>query len=370
MIYNELGQSGVRISALSFGSMRWQSEDQCRQIIHRGMDLGMNYIDTSTGYVGGRSEQWSGRAVKGRREQIYFSSKSNYGSAPGASAVRKNIEGSLRRTGLDSFDFYQIWGLSSEGTLRSALAKGGMIEGVRKAQAEGLIRYGLGFTFHGDARTFVAAVDSGEFLCATVSYNLGKRRQEELLDYAAAHGVGTMIMNPLGGGTLAQARDPSMDFLREGDRGPWYGALRFLLANRSITTALLGFSRLEEVDQDLLALEGAEALHDAYRRDLAAKMAAARAAGMFMPEDFCTGCGYCRECPNGVNPTKLMQAVRDYGIYGAGDSLAGWLRLKYLGQSPEDELDKCIECGWCEEQCPQHLHIIEQIRSAKEALAR
>jgi predicted aldo/keto reductase-like oxidoreductase len=98
-------------------------------------------------------------------------------------------------------------------------------------------------------------------------------------------------------------------------------------------------------------------------------MAAARAAGMFVPEDFCTGCGYCRDCPNGVNPTKLMQAMRDYGIYGAGESLAGWLRLKYLGQSPEEELAKCVECGWCEEQCPQHLHIIEEIRRAGKALA-
>ena len=203
-----------------------------------------------------------------------------------------------------------------------------------------------------------------------MSYNLGKRRQEELLDYAAARGVGTIIMNPLGGGTLARTRDRSLDFLGEGSRGPWYGALRFLLANKSITTALLGFSKLGEVDQDLQALEGAESLDDAYWRDLAAKMAAARVAGMFMPEDFCTGCGYCRDCPNGVNPTKLMQAMRDYGVYGAGDSLADWLRLKYLGQSPEKELERCIECGWCEEQCPQHLHVIEEIKKAKKALAR
>ncbi len=175
-------------------------------------------------------------------------------------------------------------------------------------------------------------------------------------------------MNPLGGGTLARTRDRSMDFLREGDHGPWYGALRFLLANVSITTALLGFSRLEEVDQDLQALEGAEALDDAYRRDLAAKAAAARVAGMFTPEDFCTGCGYCCNCPNGVNPTKLMQAMRDHGVCGAGDSLAEWLRLKYLGQSPEEELAQCVECGWCEEECPQHLKIMSEIRRAREAL--
>ena len=196
MKYNQLGKSDLQISALSFGSMRWQSEDECHRIIRRGMDLGMNYIDTSTGYVGGRSEQWSGRAVQARRDEIYFSSKTSYGRAPGAAAIRRAIEGSLRRTGLEYLDFYQLWGLSSERMLKSALARGGTVAGVRKAQAEGLIRHGIGFTFHGDARTFKAAIDSGEFLCATVSYNLSKRTHEPLLDYAAAKGVGTMIMNP------------------------------------------------------------------------------------------------------------------------------------------------------------------------------
>ena len=365
MIYHTLGNTGIQISALSFGSMRWQSEQACHRVIHRGMDLGMNYLDTSTGYVGGRSERWCGSAVRARRDQIYFSSKSNWASAPNARAVRRAIEGSLRKTGLDYLDFYQIWGLSRMDTLQKALAKGGMVEGVRKAQAEGLIRHGLGFTFHGDATVFKAAVDSGEFLCATVSYNLTKRRQGELLDYAAANGVGTVIMNPLAGGMLAR-RDASTEFLCSGQYGPWYGALRFLLANRSITTAIVGYRSLDEVDLNVRALEDADTLDDAYRRDLAARMAATKLPA----EDFCTGCGYCMDCPNGFDPTRFMQAVRDHRIYGAGASLADWLREKYVGQDPAQVLDFCIECGWCEEQCPQHLDIIDQIRQAKAALGK
>ena len=363
MIYNELGKSGIRISALSFGSMRWQSQEACHRVIHRGIDLGMNYIDTSTGYVGGQSEKWSGSAVRDRRDRIYFSSKSNWARAPKAGAVRRAIEGSLRNTGLDYFDFYQIWGLRRMDALDSALAKGGMVEGVRKAQKDGLIRYGLGFTFHGDASLFKAAVDTGEFLCATVSYNLSKRRQGNLLDYAATHDVGTIIMNPLGGGLLARG-DSSLGFLCKGPLGPWYGALRFLLANKSITTAIVGYRSVQEVEQNVLALEGAEAFDEAYRCSLAAKMASTELPG----EDFCTGCGYCAACPNGFDPTRFMQAMRDYGIYGRGMRLAEWLRERYVGQDAEAILDLCVACGWCEEQCPQHLEIIEQIRRAKEAL--
>jgi predicted aldo/keto reductase-like oxidoreductase len=344
--------------------MRWRSEAACHEIIHRGIDLGMNYLDTSTGYVGGQSERWCGSAVKDRRERIYFSSKSNWARAPNARDVRRAIEGSLKATGLDYFDFYQIWGLQDMRTLERALARGGMIEGVCNAQKKGLIRYGLGFTFHGDAALFKAAVDTGEFLCATVSYNLLKRRHEELLDYAAANGVGTIIMNPLAGGMLARDGDISLDFLRHGTYGPWFGALRFLLANESITTAIVGFSSLRQVEQNIQSLQGAEALGETYRRDLAAQMA----AGKLTEGDFCTGCGYCRDCPNGCDPTKLMQAMRDFGLYAAGDSLADWLTAKYIGRDPMAELGLCIECGWCEEQCPQHLDIIAEIRRAVAAL--
>ena len=365
MIYHKLGRSGIEISALSFGTMRWASEEACHRVIHRGIELGMNYVDTSTGYVGGKSEAWSGSAVRDLRDKVYFSSKSNWAQAPSANAVRRAIEGSLRKTGLDYLDFYQIWGLQRQETLDRALAKGGMVEGVRKAQQEGLIREGLGYTFHGDAPLFKAAVDSGEFLCATVSYNLAKRKHEELLDYAAANGVGTIIMNPLGGGVLARQQDDTLSFLRDGDLGPWYGALRFLLANRSITTAIVGWRDVREVEQNVQALENAESLDEAYRMELAAQMAARK----LVDGDFCTGCGYCRDCPNGFNPTRFMVSMRDYAIDGGEvGSLADWLTIKYIGSSPQEELENCIECGLCEEQCPQHLNIVDEIRRAKEAV--
>jgi predicted aldo/keto reductase-like oxidoreductase len=367
MKYNVLGNTGIRISALSFGTMRWASEQACHQVIHRGIELGMNYVDTSTGYVGGRSETWCGNAVRDRRDKVYFSSKSNWAQAPSADGVRRAIEGSLRKTGLDYFDFYQIWGLQRQDVLDKALSKGGTVEGVRRAQRDGLIRHGLGFTFHGDAPLFKAAVDSGEFVSATVSYNLAKRTHEELLDYAADHGVGIVIMNPLAGGVLAKDADRSLDFLRDGDRGPWYGGLRFLLANPSITTAIVGYREASEVDQNVQALEGVDALDEGYRRDLAAKMAAIK----LVEGDFCTGCGYCRDCPNGFNPTRFMIAIRDYSIYGSEEgSLTDWLTIKYIGTSPEVELANCIECGECEQQCPQHLNIVEEIRLAKEALGK
>jgi aryl-alcohol dehydrogenase-like predicted oxidoreductase len=76
MLYRSFSKCGARVSAVSFGAMRWPSEEACFRIVNRGLDLGLNYVDCSTGYVGGQSLPWVGRAVAKRRGEILFSCKS------------------------------------------------------------------------------------------------------------------------------------------------------------------------------------------------------------------------------------------------------------------------------------------------------
>jgi predicted aldo/keto reductase-like oxidoreductase len=367
MLYRTLGTSGLKISALSFGSMRWMSERDCYDIVNRGLDLGMNYVDTSTGYVGGKSDRWTANAVRHRRSDMYFSSKSGWQATPSADQVQKTIEERLKLLDLEYFDLYQVWGLGTMEMLEGVVKKGGMLEGIRKAQSAGLIREGLGFTFHGTPEVFKAAVDTGEFVSATVSYHIMNRKEEPLIDYAAEHGVGVIIMNPLAGGVVAMARDKSFDFLCREDTGPSYGALRFLLANHTIATSIVGWASVEHVEENLKALERPEELTEDYRRTLAARMDEVSLAR----EELCTGCGYCRECPNGFDPARFMEIMRDFGMYGVrDDALAGWLIARYDAEPHrvKEKLETCIECGECLEKCPQRLPIVEEIRRAKAAM--
>ncbi len=365
MIYRALGKSGPKISVLSFGSMRWQSEDVCHAIIHRGLEFGMNYVDTSTGYVDGKSDIWTANAVRDRRSDIYFSSKSNWAAAPSADDVRRTIDARLKKLRLDYFDLYQLWGLGSMSTLKSALKKGGTVDGIRKAQADGIVRYGIGFTFHDPPDVFRTAVDSGEFISATVSYNLLKRNQEDLIAYAAERGVGVIIMNPLGGGVLGMAERKEYGFLRGPHSGTTWGALRFLIANPSITTAIVGYTAAEQVDENVRALERPGELTEMYRQSLIRQLEAVRT-----PEgNFCTGCGYCKDCPEGFNPTQFMKFMRDFSAYVADErKLAAWLETRYEGpEAVREALAKCAECGKCVEKCPQGLPILDEIRRAKSA---
>lgn len=364
MVYRQLGKTAIKISALSFGTMKWISEESCYESIQQGMDAGMNYFDTSTSYSDGMSEKWTARAVKERRSEVYFSSKSHFTLAPSEAEVRKSIEGSLKSTGLDYFDFYQLWGLITMDVLKSALKKGGTLEGIRKAMDEGLIKYGPGFTFHGTPEVFKAAVDSEAFISATVSYNLMNRKEEELIKYAGDKGVGIFIMNPLAGGVLAMAGDSRFDFLKGNGCGTWYGALRFLLANRNITSALVGVSQPDQIGKNMKALEKFDELNEDYRLDLVNGIEKVK----LEENRYCTGCKYCEICPNQFSPSKLMQALRDYKIYGMKDKdLKNWIYSKYSNDTrPEVLLQRCVECGKCQENCPQKLEIVDEIRKVKE----
>lgn len=373
MQYRPLGSSGIDVSVLSFGTMRYLSADNAAAVLTRGMDLGMNYLDTSSGYCGGKSEQWCGAAVRGRRPQMYFSNKSAWSSAPKADDVRANIERQLKASGLDYFDLYQLWGMEKRETLAEALRRGGFVAGVRKAQKEGLVRHGIGFTFHGQPEVFRAAVDCGEFCCATLSYNLMKRDEAPNIAYAAAKGVGTIIMNPLAGGPLGLAGGADLDFLRppatDGKRpagtGPWWGALRFLLSDPAITTSLVGATSAKEIEQAVSAMDGASKLGPTFRADLVRKMDAVQ----FAKGSLCTGCGYCKECPAKFNPTRFMEVMRDFARYRVPQAkLRHWILSKYAHQNIFELIARCIECGQCEQKCPQHLEIVAAIRAGKAAL--
>ena len=167
------------------------------------------------------------------------------------------------------------------------------------------------------------------------------------------------------GGVLGLAGDDSLAFLRGDGLGPCYGALRFLHANPAITTPIVGFRAVEEVDQAVATLDGVDGLDEAYRQDLIAKMDAVN----LIEGEFCTGCGYCKECPNGFNPAKFMETMRDFVRYGVDPArLVEWIHSKYPHQDPIEQLGLCTECGECEPKCPQHLPIVETIRRGKAAM--
>ena len=146
-----------------------------------------------------------------------------------------------------------------------------------------------------------------------------------------------------------------------------------MLANPAVSVALSGMNTLAMIDENVASASRQEPLSAAELAGVDAMMARLQA----LSDLYCTGCGYCLPCPNGVDiPTNfvLMNQARVYGMVGyAREQYASWLKGEepwVLGADVRGlPADHCIQCGQCEPKCPQHLPIIEQLQETHAALS-
>lgn len=120
MDYRNLGQSGVKVSPLCLGAMmfgKWGNpdHDDCTRIIHRALDAGVNFVDTSNNYAEGESEIVVGKALRDRRDRVVLATKvfAPMGTGPNdrglsRKAIQEQVEQSLRRLQTEVIDLYQI----------------------------------------------------------------------------------------------------------------------------------------------------------------------------------------------------------------------------------------------------------------------
>jgi predicted aldo/keto reductase-like oxidoreductase len=159
-------------------------------------------------------------------------------------------------------------------------------------------------------------------------------------------------MNPLGGGLIPQHPELFGFLKSRPDESAVSAALRFLWDHKDISTTLVGFSTLRDVEEAL------EAARD-YTPRSAAELAAIKEKAMVSMEGICTGCGYCDECPQNI-PIPQFMDVWNQKMLGS-DPAAISTRLKlHWGIDPKQAAD-CVACGACETACTQHLDIINRL---------
>ena len=90
-----------------------------------------------------------------------------------------------------------------------------------------------------------------------------------------------------------------------------------------------------------------------------------------MADLYCTGCGYCKPCPNGVAIPDIFRMVNLHRVYGAkAAALHQYARLVSNQKDDNKPADACVECGKCEPKCPQHIKIAEQLKQADALLKK
>jgi len=363
--YREYGKTGKRVSALGYGAMRlpFDDPDESVALLQLGMALGINYIDSAYGYGRGLSETYVGRAIKDRRDRVYIATKNPLRDET-PEGWWQRLETSLERLQTDRIDFYKVvHGMTWETYTR--LYEKRLHALALKAQDQGMIGH-LAFSCHDTPENMMKLIDTGLFDGMLMQYNLLDRANEEVIAYAHERGMGVEIMGPVGGGRLGMASEPIQSMLPRKATTPEL-ALRFVLSNPGVTIAFSGMSTREQVQENCAVAGRGEALSE----EEVSAIRAALAENQRLAELYCTGCEYCLPCPEDVAIPDIFSAMNLHRVWG----LTGPARERYGRLGPDNRRGKmdasaCVECGQCEEKCPQHIRIREQLKETHEVLGK
>ncbi|MDR0710297.1 MAG: aldo/keto reductase [Spirochaetaceae bacterium] len=384
MQYVDFGKTGVKVSRLGMGCMRLPSHDEEGKtvfdeeksiaLIHRAMDLGVNYFDTAPYYCDKLSEVFLGKALalEGRRDKVLVSTKNPIENDSGDD-YEKRLESSLKNLQTDHIDFYHFWGISLDTFFNKVKTRDGPFTRAQKLKEQGLIRH-ISFSFHdrepgqNEGDRLIELLKNGEGVLESVlcQYNLLDRDKEPGIALAREMGLGTVIMGPVGGGRLG-APSPVIRGLMPGKvQSSAEVALRFVLANPNINIALSGMGNTAQLEEnaavasrtDALSPQEIEAIRTALKEN-------ERLAGLY-----CTGCKYCMPCPQNVNIPEIFTIMNYHRVY----QITEFAKRSYaeIGKVPWRNYKNaaaCVNCGACEKKCPQSLPIREQLKETHRVLA-
>jgi aryl-alcohol dehydrogenase-like predicted oxidoreductase len=320
------GRTGIEVSALGFGCgavgglmVKGNAVDQERAVA-RALELGINYFDTAAMYGNGESERNLGRVLKSLKPDLYLGTKVHVPAAERrniAAAVTASLEASLQRLQLDHVDLFQLHNHimldGSEADLTPEIVLGEVVPAFERLREQGKTRF-YGITAVGDTAALHRVADAHAFDTAQVSYNVlnpsagaavtpGYPAHDfsNLLAHTKVADMGVIAIRVLAAGALSGTEDrhplgsPSVEpigsgrdyridverarrldpLVREGFADSLVeAAIRFVIANDAVSTALVGYSTLDQLESAAAAvnkgplppaaLERLKILHDSF----------------------------------------------------------------------------------------------------------
>jgi aryl-alcohol dehydrogenase-like predicted oxidoreductase len=211
MQFRLLGRSGLKVSALGLGCMGMSEfygpgdDKESIATIHRALELGVNFLDTSDSYGPHKNEELVGEAIKGKRDQVVLATKFGIVRDPKDPTargfngkpdyVRKSCEGSLRRLGVETIDLYYQHRVDPNTPIEETV--GAMAQLVK----DGKVRY-LGLS-EASPQTLRRAAEVYPISALQTEYSLWSRDPEsEILPTCRELGIGFVAYSPLGRGFL------------------------------------------------------------------------------------------------------------------------------------------------------------------------
>ncbi len=355
MLYRPYGKTGKDISIVGFGGMRFGEIDNREASVALMLEAaraGINYFDTAPGYFGMKSEETFGDGLRELRRAglPYYCATKTFASEE--SAIRREIEGQLKRLQIDCIDFYHVWCITSleEWEKRK---KNGVIRTFQRLKKEGLIRH-ICVSSHLIGAEIRELLEEKVFEGVLFGYSAFTFPfREDAFEAIARRQLGAVVMNPLGGGVIPD--NPALfEFIKtQPNETVVEAALRFLFAHEHITCALVGFRNSADLQEALRAVEG-------WRPIAPEEIARMKSCIGDSYRDLCTGCRYCDNCPENVPVPELMDAYNYRLLYEKDKKVLD--RLKWHWDLTANSAEQCTECRQCEDACTQRLPIIERLK--------
>lgn len=374
MKYRNFTKDNLSVSQLGFGCMRFPTLDdketinkeESTNMLDYAIDNGVNYIDTAFPYHNEQSELFVGEYFQknGRRKDIYLATKCPVWKAEKEGDFYNLLKLQLERLQVEYVDFYLLHALDRQRW--DKITSLNVFEDMKRAKEEGLIRY-LGFSFHDEYPLFEEICDAYDWDFTQIQLNymdIGHQAGLQGLDYAHNKGFSVVIMEPIKGGKLAYPPQDIQDLFKEAsnDFSPSGHALAYLFNREEVSVVLSGMSSMAQVEDNVNVASIVEANSlDEKDQDIyiEAKMIFDKRTQVG-----CTSCDYCMPCPQEVEIPKIFKQYNNLHVYGEESNKDLYEKL----QEENHDASHCVECGSCESQCPQHLNIIEDLKSAHDNL--
>lgn len=367
-----MGYLGEEIKKLGFGLMRLPQKDgaidleQTKQMVDLFMEAGFTYFDTAWAYAGSEDAIRQALVERYPRDAFYLATKNaawiNCKTKEDAIA---QFETSLKQTGAGYFDFYLLHNLGESRT--HYFDDFDLWSWVQEKKREGLIKH-VGFSFHStpeELTEILTAHPEMEFVQLQINYADWENpaiQSKACYEVARKFNKPVIIMEPVKGGMIATPPKAIQDLFLNAEPtsslASW--AIRFAASLDGVITVLSGMSSVEQMQDNLSYMKDFKKLTQEQEQILSKAQEEIKK----MPLIPCTSCHYCAKvCPKNIGIAGTFTALNYLELYSdiqMAKHQEQWL-VKSHGKACATA---CIECGKCEQACPQHIAIRKELKRA------
>ena len=367
VIFNEVKKN------FGFGCMRLPMKDGevdyalFSEMIDAFFKAGFNYFDTAHGYIDGKSELAIKKCLASKypRESYVLTNKLSGPFFSSEDEIRPLFESQLEACGVEYFDFYLMHAQNRNNFEKFKSCRA--YETAFDLKREGKVRH-VGLSFHDTADILDKILNTyPEIEVVQLQFNYadyedGSVQSRKCLEVARAHGKPVIVMEPVKGGTLVKLPEKAAAVFDELNGGSYASyAIRFAASFDGIFMVLSGMGDMDMMRDNVGFMQDFKPLCD---EEWAA---VERVCAIFRAQDLipCTDCKYCMErCPMQI-PIPVI-----FSCLNAHRTFKHWTTAFYYDVQTEggNTASDCIECGACEEACPQHISIRELLKEAAEEL--